>query len=319
MNTKFEEMECVFNIIQKLVREHSEEILNVKCLEYSSPLWARSALSHDQAFKWAKAKECVYTDSYLCVGQMKDSPEAIERWRGQVEGLRLYSSYQDSGNRWRSNWIRVEEFSSIFSSLSILQEIQKDLTRKNIQPEEFKDRIIFMSMFIQWHWLKKEWWTLCFECRESQGLCDEMFARTLDIFLGLGSEEKWYVMFLTLSQENGTPKPTEWYSDSKNPVILCSKVSVPWQKWIELRGTGYFEKVQNPYCGDCHWPSAHPRGSTSFRLRSWSLRNRAITRGNACSPVAWQALRRPRILLWVGQRSKATIDQRCEECCLQDG
>ena len=32
-----------------------------------------------------------------------------------------------------------------FSSLSILQEIQKDLARKNIQPEEFKDQIIFMS------------------------------------------------------------------------------------------------------------------------------------------------------------------------------
>ena len=35
-NTKFEDIESVFNITQKLVREHSEEILNVKCLEYSS-------------------------------------------------------------------------------------------------------------------------------------------------------------------------------------------------------------------------------------------------------------------------------------------
>ena len=36
-NTKFEEIESLFNITQKLVVEHSEEILNVKCLEYSSP------------------------------------------------------------------------------------------------------------------------------------------------------------------------------------------------------------------------------------------------------------------------------------------
>ena len=27
---------------------------------------------------------------------MKDTPGAIERWKGQVEGLRLYSSYQDA-------------------------------------------------------------------------------------------------------------------------------------------------------------------------------------------------------------------------------
>ena len=68
--------------------EHSEEILDVKCLEYSSPSWARSVLSHDQAIKWAKAKVCVYADSVLCVGQMKDSPKPMERWRGQVEGFR---------------------------------------------------------------------------------------------------------------------------------------------------------------------------------------------------------------------------------------
>ena len=68
----------------------------MKRLEYSSPSWMRSVLSHDQAIKWAKAKVCVYADSVLCVGQMKDSPGATERWKGQVEGLRLYSSYQDA-------------------------------------------------------------------------------------------------------------------------------------------------------------------------------------------------------------------------------
>ena len=40
-DTQFEELECVLNITQKLVMEHSGEILNVKCLEYSSPSWTR--------------------------------------------------------------------------------------------------------------------------------------------------------------------------------------------------------------------------------------------------------------------------------------
>ena len=35
--------------------EHSEEILNVKCLGYSLLSWARSVLANDQAIKWAKA------------------------------------------------------------------------------------------------------------------------------------------------------------------------------------------------------------------------------------------------------------------------
>ena len=103
-NTKFEEIESLFNITQKLVMEHSEEILNVKWLEYSSPSWTRSVLSHDQAIKWAKAKVCVYADSVLCVGQMRDIPEAIERWRGQMEGLQVVSVLPRSRrNRWRSN------------------------------------------------------------------------------------------------------------------------------------------------------------------------------------------------------------------------
>ena len=69
-NTKFEDIECVFNITQKLVREHFEEVLDVKCLEYSSPSWARSVLANNHSIKWEKAKVCVYADSVLCVGQM---------------------------------------------------------------------------------------------------------------------------------------------------------------------------------------------------------------------------------------------------------
>ena len=46
--------------------------------------------------KWAKAKVCLHADSVLCVGQMKDTPGAIERWKSQVEGLRLYSCHPDA-------------------------------------------------------------------------------------------------------------------------------------------------------------------------------------------------------------------------------
>ena len=68
-NTKFEDIESVFNITQKLVMEHSEEILNVKCMEYSTPSWARSVLANDQTIKWAKPKVLVYADCVLCLGQ----------------------------------------------------------------------------------------------------------------------------------------------------------------------------------------------------------------------------------------------------------
>ena len=34
-----------------------------------------------------------------------------------------------------------------FSSLRILQKVQRDLEERNIEAEKFSDRIIFMSMF----------------------------------------------------------------------------------------------------------------------------------------------------------------------------
>ena len=50
-NTRFENIENVFNITQKFIREHSEEFLNVKTLDYQSPSWTRSTLFNENVIK----------------------------------------------------------------------------------------------------------------------------------------------------------------------------------------------------------------------------------------------------------------------------
>ena len=42
-----------------------------------------------------------------------------------------------------------------FSSLQILQNIQHDLRERNVEPEKFTDRIIFMSIFNDIDWTRK--------------------------------------------------------------------------------------------------------------------------------------------------------------------
>ena len=154
-NTKFEEIESLFNITQIGIKEHSEEILNVRSLDYSSPSWTRSTVVIDEATKFAKAKACVYVDSVLCVGRMEQEPGATERWKGQVEDPKKCSSYQDAVEI-DGEAIEFEEKNIPgFSKLSVLQEIQEDLAGNNIQPEEFKDRIIIMSMFNDTDWKKR--------------------------------------------------------------------------------------------------------------------------------------------------------------------
>ena len=63
---------------------------------YSSPSYARTASANDQTVKWAKATVCVYTDTILCVGQVQHISGATDIWKGPVEDLKKYSSYQDA-------------------------------------------------------------------------------------------------------------------------------------------------------------------------------------------------------------------------------
>ena len=60
-NTKFENIWSEFNITQKLVIEHSEEIMNVKCLEYSSPSWTRSILANESKCQVGRRQKYVST------------------------------------------------------------------------------------------------------------------------------------------------------------------------------------------------------------------------------------------------------------------
>ena len=138
-----------------MILGHSEEILNVKTIESASFSWTRSVLSHDEVIQWAKAKVRVYSDSVLCLGKVIQSSDAIVKWEGQVEELKMSLSYKELlGVDEEATKFEWNVFPG-FSSLQILQEIQTDLRERNIEPEKFTDRIIFVSMFNDIDWTKK--------------------------------------------------------------------------------------------------------------------------------------------------------------------
>ena len=65
--------------------------------------------------QWTKAKVRGYSDFVLCLERMTDSKDAITTWEGQVEEFKLSSLFQRiTGNRWRSTFIGVEYFRSVF-------------------------------------------------------------------------------------------------------------------------------------------------------------------------------------------------------------
>ena len=100
----------------------------------------------------------------------------------------MHSSYQDAvgidGEAIEFEWSNLPGF----STLTILHEIQKDL-EKNIQPESFSDRIIFMSMFNDIAWKTDDENCVC-DAERVKNYSKRFFPGQRS--LGPGSEQKWY-------------------------------------------------------------------------------------------------------------------------------
>ena len=93
----------------------------------------------------------------------------------------------------------------------ILQEIQKDLEEKNIQPENFKDRIIFEGG-------KSDDQNRISHAEKTQELREELLTRTLDFSgSGVGKRDGYGD-----SHGGHWDRTTKWYSNSKKLVILSS-------------------------------------------------------------------------------------------------
>ena len=101
----------------------------------------------EQTIKWTKARVYVYSDSVSCLGKMHDPEDAIKKWNDQVSTLKMCHTFRElqelDGEPIDFEW-------KIFpraTALDIIHKIQADLQGKHSTPENFSDRIIFMSMF----------------------------------------------------------------------------------------------------------------------------------------------------------------------------
>ena len=122
--------------------------------------------AHPQVTKLTKAKVHVYSDSVLCLGKVTEPQGAAERWKGQlIPGL---------------------------TSLEIVRKIQDDLQSSNSKPENFGDRIIFVSMFSDIDWNKKNNEGECISNSEEIRDYAKRFSQGHWTFLGSGNEEIWY-------------------------------------------------------------------------------------------------------------------------------
>ena len=111
-------------------------------------------LRHDQAIKWAKAKVHVHSNPALCLGRRNQPSEANIKWKEQIHYFQHWNEYAElsgiDGEPIEFEW----DIFPGFTSIEILRHIQESLKARQINPDQFQGRIIFMSMFNDIGWKK---------------------------------------------------------------------------------------------------------------------------------------------------------------------
>ena len=107
-------------------------------------------LAHDQVKRWSKAKLRAYSDSVPCLGEISSKTE-----RKMVKSSGRISDVLCNGKSTGMQLNSSENILAGFTTLWILQQIQNDLESEFFEPEQFPDKIIFMSMLNDTDWTKR--------------------------------------------------------------------------------------------------------------------------------------------------------------------
>ena len=153
----------------------------------------------------------------------------IQRWKGQVEGLRLYSSYQDAvGCLWRSTWVRVGKFPNIF----IIVHSSRNPTRlgETEDPDRGGHRPDHLSSCqcpMTWSGARVMW--VVFRKPKKSRIMQWDSRKDIGHSWTQGRKKKsgMEVLFTPI-KGNEIVQPPKWINDEKKLIILYSKVSVPW-------------------------------------------------------------------------------------------
>ena len=121
------------------------EIVGLKIIEFEETTWRSMSLLCEGAYQITTAKVHVFSDSVLCMVEMRGDPNAA--WMRKIKWY-LQNNYLKEWNRIDGMQTEFEwKIIPGFTKLGILEEIQEFLKSFQCEPEHFNGRIIFMSMF----------------------------------------------------------------------------------------------------------------------------------------------------------------------------
>ena len=174
-------MKQMFDISEKLIVGQSED-----------SAWKQlSLVSDEEVISLSHAKVYVFSDSVLCLGKMNQNQESHVVWEEKLTWFKSSSQYRTldtiDGEPMEFEW----NIFPGFTTLQLCNKVQDFLSKMSDPPEQFKGRIIFMSMFNDISGRSEDNEQEC----ESNANLVSIYARRFPpgrwSFLGPGSEKKW--------------------------------------------------------------------------------------------------------------------------------
>ena len=184
----------MFDITSKLVSEQ-EEINNVDKIHWEIHAWKHLSLIGDETvINLQRAKVYVFSDSVWCLGRIHQHPESNEAWKKRIEGITTDQSYRDydgiNGEPTEFEW----NIFPGFTTLQLCGKVTDLLSRLGETTETFTGRILFMSMFNDISWDKKDNEEECVANAKVVSILARKFGIGQWSFIGPDSEKKWYSM-----------------------------------------------------------------------------------------------------------------------------
>ena len=191
----------LFQVTEKLINDQ-KEISGLTSMDYKDPTWRWTTLLCDRAIEITNAQTRVISFSVLYLGGINDQP--VEVWKNKIKWY-LENRYLNDLNRIDGEPMEFErKIFPGFITLGILEEIQKIMIELQWEPEQFKGRIFFMSLYNDKEWRERGNTETC----ETNAVTVANYARRFPhgrwSFWGPGSEKKWYGSFVIRRMELGT-------------------------------------------------------------------------------------------------------------------
>ena len=136
---------------EKLIK-NQREIIGVSMIDYGDYTWGATSLLCDRIHQFSNAKTYVFADSVLCLGDFKENPNEV--WKEKIKWC-FESNHLKDLNRIDGESMEFEwKIFPGFTTFGLLEQIQEFMKERKCDPERFKGRIIFMSMFNDTFWEK---------------------------------------------------------------------------------------------------------------------------------------------------------------------